>query len=398
MKRFLLLSDIHASDIDPASSRAPSYVSSYKALSGLNLDPIAELKKLIREENLAPDCVLCAGDVTNKSVPAPFSYAWQKLDDLAKSCDAKLIATVGNHDVDSRYKSNAYDPRGFAMSLSPKIPITERKHFLEFWAENFTLISNEECNILALNTAAYHGAGRDAAAEIEHGRISDVTLAAISEAIKCLPAKPVNILLCHHHLIKPEPSDEDLRGQTRGGEKLIHLLSDVDGAWIVVHGHKHIPDLFYAHGGSNAPVILGCASFSAQINEDAQNKNPNQVHLLICDPDGASSAGLTSAGQIISWTWQPGVGWRKAQGLHGLRHSVGFGYRTSVAPLVNEVEKYLATQGAAYLRWEDAVRAIPSLLRLIPADIKRFERNLLQRGLMILTDSEGNNAQIGRRA
>jgi predicted phosphodiesterase len=314
VKRFLLISDIHASDIDPASSKAPSYVSSYKSSSGSDLDPIAELEKLVRQENLAPECILCPGDVTNKSMPAPFSYAWKKLDDLAKSCNAKLISTVGNHDVDSRYKSNAYDPRGFAMSLVPKIPTADRTHFLEYWAENFTLISYEECNILSLNTAAFHGAGRDATAEIEHGRISEATLVAIEAALKCIPSKQVNILLCHHHLIRAEPSDSELRGQTRGGEKLIQLLSDDDGAWIVVHGHKHIPDVFYAPGGSNAPVILGCASFSAQINQDAQNKNPNQVHLLICDPDGANAAGLTSAGQIISWTWQPGVGWRKAQG------------------------------------------------------------------------------------
>jgi predicted phosphodiesterase len=372
VKRFLLISDIHASDIDPASSKAPSYVSSYRSTSGTALDPIFELEKLIREERLAPDCILCAGDVTNKSLPSPFSFAWKKLDDLAKSCSAKFLTTVGNHDVDSRYKSNAYDPRGFAMSLVPKIPTEDRKHFLEYWAENFTLVSNDECNLLVLNTAAYHGAGRDAATEIEHGRVSEATLAGISETLRNIPVKPVNILLCHHHLIRPEPSDADLRGQTRGGEQLVRLLSDVDGAWIIVHGHKHIPDLFYAPGGSNAPVILGCASFSAQVNEDAQNKNPNQVHLLICDPEGARSAGLTSAGQIISWTWQPGVGWRKAQGPHGLRHSVGFGHRTSVTPLVDGLER-LTTSAAGYLRWEDAVNAIPSLQRLIPADIVRLE-------------------------
>jgi hypothetical protein len=47
----------------------------------------------------------------------PFGYAWQRLHDLAEKSGAKLIATVGNHDVDSRYKSNAFDPRGYAPQV-----------------------------------------------------------------------------------------------------------------------------------------------------------------------------------------------------------------------------------------------------------------------------------------
>jgi predicted phosphodiesterase len=397
VRRFLLISDIHAADTDPSSSKAPSYVSSFRSPSRSPMDPIAELEELIRQEDLAPDCILCPGDITNKSQPAPFGYAWERLQQLSNKCGAKLIATVGNHDVDSRYKANSFDPRGFAMSLAPKIPTADRRHYLEYWAENFTLVSSEQCNILVLNTAAYHGAGKDAAAEIEHGRISDQTLSSISHELNLVSVAPVNILLCHHHLIKPETYDDELKGQTRGGEKLIQLLNQSDGAWIVIHGHKHVPDLFYSHGGSNSPVILGCASFSAQINEDAQNKNPNQVHLLICDPDGAKSAGLTSSGTILSWTWQPGVGWRKAVGLQGLPHFTGFGHRSSVDPLVAALDAHLTKTGSSVLDWPTVVASIPSLQRLIPTDFQAFEKALGRKGMVILTD-KGRLAQVGRRA
>lgn len=283
------------------------------------------------------------------------------------------------------------------MSLAPSIPLNDRTHFLEYWAENFTLVSDDNCNILVLNTAAYHGGGKKVAQEIEHGRISQTTIDKIKVTLERTRRAPVNIVLCHHHLIRPEWTDDDLVNQTRGGEKLIQLLNESDVAWIIVHGHKHVADLFYGHGGANAPVIFACASFSAQVNLDAQNKSPNQVHYLVCDPEGARAAGLTSAGTVSSWTWQPGLGWGRSQGLHGLRHLVGFGYRASVNSLVDDLEQELDAQGASQLPWTSAVHVLPALERLVPVDFVAFERVLNDRGLVILTEQDGSLAQIGRR-
>lgn len=395
MKRFLLISDIHACEVDPGSPKAPSYVSSFRSSAASRIDPIAELERLIEDEKLLPDCILCPGDITNKSMPDPFGYAWKRLQGLANKCNSRLIATVGNHDVDSRYKSNAYDPRGYAMSLDPSIPTSERINFLEYWAENFTTISVDGCNIVTVNTAAFHGNGRNAANEIQHGRVSDLTLARLKNSLASLPNASVNILLCHHHLVKPEQTDEEFEGLTRGGAQLLHLLSESDNAWIVVHGHTHVPDLFHAYGGSNAPVILGCASFSAQINEDAQNKNPNQVHLLICDPDGAKAAGLASCGKVMSWTWQPGVGWRAPVGLQGLPHVSGYGYRTSVDPLVDAVDSYLKKHSINVSSWEQIIQSVPSLTWLIPTDFERLERVMKKRRLVILSE-HGRIRQVGR--
>lgn len=397
MKKFLILSDIHACDINPASSDAPSYVSSFNATASASPDPITELERLILDEGHKPDYVLCAGDITNRSNPGSLSYAWERLNKISERFGAKLIATVGNHDLDSRYKSNKFDPRGYAMSLNPRIPINNRNHFLEFWAENFTLIHDDGCNIVVLNTAAYHGGGESVAAEIEHGRISDITLAAIKGALKDAPKVSVNILLCHHHPIKGDKSDHELIGQTRGGEKLVDALGGASGHWIIIHGHKHEPDLFYGHGGANAPVILGCASFSAQVNLDAQNKNPNQVHLLVCEPESAESHGLTSAGHVVSWVWQQGVGWRKAHGAHGLPQFAGFGFRGSIEGLADQVDQLIQAAGASQVSWQDAVAGVPLLQRLIPSDFSSLERALSDRGISILMERDGSFAQVGRR-
>ena len=398
MRRFLIVSDIHACDVDPSTSDAPSYVSNFSGVRRSNLDPLTELDRLIDGEGLSPDCILCPGDITNRANPVSFSYAWDRLNRLSARLAIPLVTTVGNHDVDSRYKTNSYDPLEFAKNLSPPIPTPERPKYLEYWAENFTLISRNDCNILVLNTTAYHGAGRDVGSEIEHGRISDVTLSSIRQSLLHVPKAEVNILLCHHHPLKAEPSDTELEGLTRGGDKLIELLNERAEAWIVVHGHKHIPDLFYGHGGSNSPVILSCASFSAQVNVDAKNKNPNQFHLLACDPTGAKAAGWTSAGTVASWTWQPGIGWRKAHGIHGLKHLVGFGYRASAAALAAQVDGYLLTRSINQASWHDAVSAIPSLQCIVPTDFAAFERVLEEKGLGILADRDGSFAQVGRLA
>ena len=207
----------------------------------------------------------------------------------------------------------------------------------------------------------------------------------------------MNVVLCHHHLIRPEQSDEELANQTRGGEKLIQLLNEERRSldcrsWAQAHDRS-----VYGHGGANAPVILACAAFSAQVNLDAQNKSPNQVHYLVCDPEGARSARLTSAGTVSSWTWQPGLGWGRSRGLHGLRHLVGFGYRGSVHGLVHDLEQQLDAQGTSQLSWASAVHALPALERLVPIDFIAFQRVLNDRGLVILTEQDGSFAQIGRR-
>lgn len=399
MKRFLLISDLHASDEDPSSSSAPSYVSSFSPTGSTRLDPILELQKLITQEGLKPDYILCPGDITNRSNTSAFNFAWNKLNSLALECSAQLIATVGNHDLDSRYKGNNFDPKGFVMSLKPQIPVADRIKFLEFWAENFTIINDNDCNIIVLNTSAYHGAGAKVAQEIEHGRISEMTLKLLEEALKQIPEAGTNILLCHHHPLRGDQNDIEFEGLTRGGEKLIELLDHSRSSWVVIHGHKHVPDMFYGQGNSNAPVIISCASFSAQVNADSQNKNPNQFHYLITDPDEAQSEDLNLAGTLYSWTWQPGVGWRAAhRGTHGLPYLTGFGYKGNLKTLAKKNDVYLISKNTTWKPWNKVLNEFKILKRLTPIDFKILERELETHNLAILLDRDGTTiSQVGRK-
>lgn len=398
IKRFLLLSDIHASSDDPSAWNAPSYVSSVSAVGSGGVEPLGDLLRLMNENDISPDFVLCAGDITNRAHPASLSYAWARLQDLAEKLGAKLIATVGNHDLDSRYKDNKFDPKGYAMALRPPLPVEDRNNYLEYWAENFTALQLDGLNIVVLNTAAYHGQGAEAAKEMEYGRISELTIALLKNRLTTLPEAKVNVLLCHHHPLKGDGGDSDTVGPTRGGEPLVEVLDDSNRPWIIIHGHKHVPDLFYGHGSGNSPVVMACASFSAQVNSDAQNKNPNQVHLLTCDPDAASDHGMVSAGTVRSWTWLPGVGWRPAQDQHGLPHQSGFGFRGDTGALVKSVDEYLLAANKQRVAWEEATSKVVALRHLPPKDFKRFQAQLEGAGLTILSDRDGQPAQLGRLA
>jgi hypothetical protein len=293
---------------------------------------------------------------------------------------------------------NTFDAQEYAKSLSPTLPVPQRDKYLEYWSEAFTLIQQEDCTFIVLNTAAYHGGGKAPAAEKEYGRISEATIAKIRRTLSSTPTTPINVLLCHHHPIKTDLSDREFEGATRGGDRLVELLGEDVRPWLIVHGHKHVPDLFYGHGGANAPVVLSCASFSAQVNVDAQNKNPNQVHYVELDPEYAARQGLASAGAVRSWTWQPGGGWRRARGAQGMPHRAGFGYRSSLLTLADRITSHVDSTESKLSTWEAVQESVPVVSNLIPNDAALLEAMLLNRGIAILTDRDGRVAEVGRSA
>jgi predicted MPP superfamily phosphohydrolase len=243
-----IISDLHAYETADSGNR-PSHL----CLNGVDSEPtkhpFAGLHKLIADNSLSVDILLCCGDLGDKAHPAAIRYAWNAIHDLkARLGASKLFATVGNHDVDSRHKFNAFDPKGFLQSLTPSFPMETEALNDTFWSRNFALYTDNVYRVAVLNSSAFHGGGED---ELKHGRISDYTLAALRLALEGVPSKPVNILLCHHH---PQQHMELNLGEydvMKSGQLLLDLLgSGAFGDWIVIHGHKHHPKLCYAAGGS----------------------------------------------------------------------------------------------------------------------------------------------------
>ena len=381
----LVLSDIHACAGDATSSAAESYVSTSGLKHVGTLDPFDDLERILAEYKGKICAVISPGDLTNKAHEQGVRYVWDRLNKIRTLLNAPVvIATPGNHDLDSRFSQNDFDARGSAMLVNPPMPNGLRQNYLEFWAEHFTVFDQIGARFVALNSAAYHGSGKNPQAEMEHGRISVPTLEMLKARLTGLPPS-VNFLICHHHPIAHDEIADADYSAIDGGGRLLKLLGDCNiGPWIIVHGHKHRPRLFYSPGRASSPVILGAASFSAQINRDAQNKSPNQFHIIELNHSGAKAIGSDLAGRVKSWNWTVGEGWKPATGSFGLPSECGFGYRNGADPLKDKIIDKL--KGHPFLSWATLSALLPEILYLLPDDEKTLMGALRNASVHILEE------------
>lgn len=215
----------------------------------------------------------------DKANPSAIKFAWDQIHRIKKALGAEgLIATAGNHDLDSRYIYNDFDAKGFLQALDPPFPFANADKNDRFWSRNFVVTHEANSRILVINSSAYHG-GKEG--EFERGRIAKRTIEGIRIALtKSEPGK-VNIAVCHHHPFRyPDIAAEDY-SEMKGGENLLELLGSGNfGRWIIIHGHRHYPRICYAAGSTSAPVIFGAGSLCAKLYGDIQNRARNQFYLL----------------------------------------------------------------------------------------------------------------------
>src|SRR4051794_38901144 len=112
-----VLSDLHAYE-NSTTGGEPSNLRVGDPQDQVGLNPIAGLRRLIEEENLTADVLLCPGDLGDRAERAGIQYAWRAVTDLQSLFGAELlVAAAGNHDLDSRYISTTYDAKGYLQSL-----------------------------------------------------------------------------------------------------------------------------------------------------------------------------------------------------------------------------------------------------------------------------------------
>ena len=112
----LVLSDLHASSDDARQGDTHVLVSTEN-------DPrenaIAGLKAFLSRNGITADVVVCPGDLCHQADRDALRYAWRELDAIKTILGAaEVIATAGNHDMDSRFH-HANDARGELLDLTP---------------------------------------------------------------------------------------------------------------------------------------------------------------------------------------------------------------------------------------------------------------------------------------
>jgi len=355
--------------------------------------PIEGLKSLIgdKDARITSDILVCAGDIANKSDPAGINYAWQEVNEIRRMLEADyLYITTGNHDLDSRYIENSYDPKGHLQSLVPEYPFTDKALRNQYWAQNFAIHDSDEHRVLVLNSSAFHGGGEK---EIQHGRISPLTLNWIDAELQQLPIKALNILVTHHHPQRVENLNlEDYEIMDGGGSLLELLGTGKYGRWLVIHGHKHLPKISYAMGSASAPIVFSAGSLSASLYKELSTQVRNQFYVIEVHLDKCEELGLV--GEIAAWDWSYGYGWKEAHGSNlALPKRSGFGFRGDPRILARRILKDFDGSNSD---WDVFVDLFPEARYLIRQDYESFKSELEQHKLGIV-EANGVPVQIGRR-
>jgi calcineurin-like phosphoesterase family protein len=314
MISLLIVSDIHASANRLERDDAVSWFSTLPEYDQPHRNPFIGIPELLEREELTVDLVLCPGDLADCAEPVAQEKAWARLEALRERIGARrLIGTVGNHDIDSRGVFSSFDPKTTLQSLTPIFPGLQESDCDFFWSRNFVLTHEGDVRFLVLNSCAFHGihSGEPTNPHREyiHGRVSDRTIEAILKNLNGDNWK-LNVLLVHHHVYRNEHITSADYSEMKNGMALIRALSDNTTApWLIVHGHQHYPDLFYASGHSRSPVVLSAGSMSRRLTGALAQRGLNQIYHLELPVEAFD--GWSPCGIVRSWHWTDKVGWKK---------------------------------------------------------------------------------------
>jgi 3',5'-cyclic AMP phosphodiesterase CpdA len=391
--RIGVLSDLHAYAGDPPPL-PPSLLNTRLPEDQPAQHPFVGLAQLIGSEKLSADLLVCGGDMGDKANPEGIAWAWQWIHRIAHELGAdRVIATSGNHDVDSRYIYTDHDAKGVLQSLNPPYPSSDEAMNDRYWARNLVVDTIGDVRFVVLNSAAYHGVGE----EWEHGRISLRTLAYLKKALDASAPATANVLLCHHHPFRFGDIDLADYSEMKGGETLIELLgSGEHGRWLIVHGHRHWPHLTYGPGGATSPVIFAAGSFSAVLYPELQSRARNQFYILDLPVQDYAAIGQGLVGEFWAWDWITNVGWQPAQEGSGLPHHGGFGSRQGGDLASDQIADAVTASGNSFMSWEQLCSQLGWLRYALPSDIALCVKHLQSKhGLAVLMD-HGRPAQVGQ--
>jgi len=388
--RVAVISDVHA-EINPEPDRPYSFLN-MDIPAGDPRNPIGALCRLISgPEKLTADIIVCPGDLGCKARPATVQYGWQQLHRLAADLKSQLIiAAPGNHDFDSRCRYGNYEPSQVLKNLSPLFPFADKATNDDFWANHWVCLCNDLLRVILVDSSAYHASP----AEIEHGRIAEETLHQIEQKLKSQGNRSLNLLVCHHHPEKHEDLHAADYDHMQGGQALIdQVCSSVFGHWLVIHGHRHHPKLYYARGATqDTPVVFSAGSLCAVLSPELATIARNQFYLLELTPSLFDQSG-SCVGRFRSWDWACGRGWNPAGDGSGLPPRGGFGLRVPPQQLADKIDESFPEQ---LVKRAVILERMPQLDFLTPDGLEEMCRVLNERHRMDVTLDRGQISEIGR--
>lgn len=311
------------------------------------------------KELLASDILLCPGDITDKVDPQGYITGWSFLEEIKEAVSAKcLIATIGNHDVDSRRKYSAEMPFFICKSIKGNYPLSNKNLLADFWNDHFCIYESDGYIILVFNSSHTHLSAVDAS----KSSIKHETLKKMEEKLLAINSKKIKIALCHHHPINHSNTNYPDSDVIDKGELFLDLLVRFKFS-MLIHGHKHEVKIRYY----NKLLVFCAGSFSSTENiRETESENVFHKIELIGEKKGF----------IKTWIYGSKSGWTHKSSKK-FPAVCGFGFDGEIDKLADQVANWFFTKSNGELdTYQKLVAAIPDVELLLPDEFYDLEEIL----------------------
>lgn len=403
--RLAVISDIHAGTRDSQAT----HVLASPSVIRRGLQPLSDLIHLIRDEKLRANYLVVPGDIADQADAGGLAYGWRKIHEVAELLDAELIAVPGNHDVATRTDSG--DPRGLLKKLLPTFPTGNATVDAFFWERGWSVVERSDHRFLLIDstfefppfpTWAVKGdsAWVEYLKKIDRGTFAESIENELEEFMREADSK-LNFVVVHHHPQEHQHKSylQDEYGAMNRGADLVDLLSrhPQAGRWILIHGHRHIPQLVNATTStSNGPLVLCAASLGAKLWSPVDTIARNQFHIVDATNEDASFMGSVR-GSVESYTWGYGDGWSPSerQGA-GLPSTSGFGCSDDFRLVSQKIVSHMDENELQFIDYAKLRTAVPQLPYMLPKDLEFLEGDLETKGLEFRRDRQNRLKQVTR--
>jgi 3',5'-cyclic AMP phosphodiesterase CpdA len=365
--RLAIVSDLHCHPEAGSFKENDSYL--YTAALRANDHPVESLQREL--SNVEVDLIIAPGDFTNKADVQGFVSGWNYVLDIKDILKAQdVVATLGNHDVDSGNTFSDYSLET-AKGIRKNFPLKDEKLRDQFWSKGCTFYEHESCRILVINSCHFHYSRLTASS----GKVDDDMLNHIDQYLKDIDDNKILLALVHHHPILHARQKLGALDLIVNADELLDKLAEYKFD-LVIHGHKHDPLLRYhlTTATSYRLPIFSSGSF-ASLSNNLWCGSRNFFHVLEINKEES-----VTNGQINSWTYFPQNGWKYIYDESAFPPYSGFGNIKRINDLANEIDENLSSP---VMDWTEIQTLVPSVKYLIPQEMDQLHNDLKIKGIYL---------------
>jgi hypothetical protein len=280
-------------------------------------------------------------------------------------------------------------PAAKIRQLNPTYPLRDAAENSKHWSDHVGVYEDEHARVVTVNSCAAHGYIFEGTPEYERGRFTAEVETTLKNILDASTPKAINLLVTHHH---PQAITETQFADNStmvGGDRLIRLLGQgAYGAWMIIHGHRHVPHFQLGAGDNDRPLVFSAGSLGVILHPVFYpTKPPNQFYVIEFDLTETSARGNGLLGFINAWNWNHGNGWQPAGDSDPIPERSGFGSRSPVSALVRQITDVMKQRALndkpVVLDEEEVAAACPDLHFTMPSERRRLVDQLRSSGILV---------------